>query len=562
MASDDGKEPVRQTKHDGEKFSDQELSTVESCVLGDTQLVEQAGTKRNIKSRHAQMIAIGGSIGTGLFVGSGQALAIGGPGILLLSYCLMAILVYGVVTAVIEVGTYLPLSGSSMAYHCDRFVSPSLGFALGWLYFYSFGIILAYETTTASIVINYWPNSVHIAVWISIMMIVIIALNLSPVGVYAETEFWFASIKIIMIIGLLILSFILFWGGGPSHDRLGFRYWKDPGAVKEYITTGEGGRFTAFLYVWVFSGFSFYFSPELIIFTGGEMVNPRKNLPIASRHFFWRLIFFYIFGVLAIGVTCNPDSEGLTSGSGDANASPWVIAIQNAGIPILPSIVNAGILTSACSAGNAYLYMSSRSIYSLAVSGNAPKIFARCNRWGSPIYSILAASCFAPLAYLSCGSQAGIVFNWLVSLTNTAGYTSWILCAIVYLRFRKACVAQGVSVPYRSRVQPYMAWVSLVFFTILLLCNGFTCFYPGRFTVSGFLTTYIGIPIFLVLWIGHKLILGRRDPWMRSPWKVDLITGLREVEADARMWTGMEETQNEQKAMGNKWLKKVSNIWE
>ncbi|KAJ9645047.1 hypothetical protein H2199_003051 [Coniosporium tulheliwenetii] len=232
-------------------------------------------------------------------------------------------------------------------------------------------------------------KSVHIAVWITIMLIVIVALNLSPVGVYAETEFWFAGIKIIMITGLLILAFILMLGGGPDHDRLGFRYWNDPGATNTYLVSGAGGRFTAFLYVWVFSGFS-----------------------------------FCVLGALAILVICKSNSEDLTSGSGDANASPWVIAIRNAGIFVLPSIVNAGILTSAWSVGNAYLYMSSRSLYSLAVAGNAPKIFTRCNRYGLPIYAVLASSCFTFLAYLNIGSQAGAVFNWFISLTNTAGYTS------------------------------------------------------------------------------------------------------------------------------------------
>ena len=175
-------------KDSNEKMQHSDLHAIESCRLGDAHLVEQAGTKRNIKSRHAQMIAIGGSIGTGLFVGSGQALAIGGPGFLFLSYCLTSILVYCVVTGVIEVATYLPISGSSMNYYCSRYVSPSVGFAMGWLYFYSFGIILAYEITAAGIVINYWPNDVHIAVWITILLVVIVALNLSPVGVYAETE--------------------------------------------------------------------------------------------------------------------------------------------------------------------------------------------------------------------------------------------------------------------------------------------------------------------------------------------------------------------------------------
>ncbi|GJN75755.1 hypothetical protein PLICBS_009861, partial [Purpureocillium lilacinum] len=156
-------------------------------------------------------------------------------------------LVYAIATAVIEVATFLPIPGGSMAYWATRDVSRSLGFALGWLYFYSFGILIAYEITAASIVISYWPNNIHIAVWITILLVVIIGLNLSPVGVFGETEFWFASIKVMMIIGLLIISLVLMLGGRPSHDRLGFRYWNDPGAVKAYLLDGTTGRFTAFL---------------------------------------------------------------------------------------------------------------------------------------------------------------------------------------------------------------------------------------------------------------------------------------------------------------------------
>lgn len=147
------------------KSTEHNLSRLESHAVGTAQLVESAGTRRAIKSRHAQMIAIGGTIGTGLFVGSGQALTIGGPGFLFLAYTLTSILVYGVVTAIIEVCTYLPVSGSSMAYYGTRFASPSLGFALSWLYIYSFGILVAYEITAAAIVIDYWPNNVPIAVW-------------------------------------------------------------------------------------------------------------------------------------------------------------------------------------------------------------------------------------------------------------------------------------------------------------------------------------------------------------------------------------------------------------
>jgi amino acid transporter len=557
MACDGGKVP---TAYSNEKTAHSEIAQIETNIVGQRELLKNEGTKRNIKSRHAQMIAIGGSIGTGLFVGAGQALAIGGPGLLLIAYCLTSLLVYGVVTAVIEVATYLPVSGCSMAYYCGRYVSSSLGFALGWLYFYSFGIIVAYEITAAAIVIDYWPNNVPTAVFITVMLIVIVALNFSPVAVYAETEFWFAGIKVIMLVGLLLVALIIVLGGGPKQDRLGFRYWNDPGAINAYLLPGPGGRFTSFLYVWVFSGFSFYFGPELVIFTAGEMCNPRRNLPTAARHYFYRLVFFYVFGALAIGVICQYNAKGLTSGSGNANASPWVIGIQNAGILVLPSIVNAGILTSAWSAGNSYLYMSSRSLYSLAIAGNAPKIFARCNSYGLPIYAVPAASCFTFLAYLNVGSQAGLVFNWFISLTNTAGFTSWLVCCIVFLRFREACNFQGVMVPYRSELQPYASWICIFFFTVLLLANGFTVFYPGRFTPSSFLTTYLGIPIFIILWMGHKFTAGRHEPWMYQPSEVDLTSGVHEVEADAETWDLQDIFKKEQQG-GSKWWKKIAILW-
>lgn len=198
-----------------------DLSRLESCTVGEqVQFQEVAGTKRKIKSRQAQMIAIGGSIGTSLFVGSGQALAKGGPAFLLVAYCLTSLLVYGVITAIMEVAIFLPTSGCSVASYCSRYVSKSAGFALGWLYFYSFGILVAYEITAASIVIDFWHSNVNTAVWITIMALVIIALNFAPVGVYAETEFWFAGVKVIMIMGLLLLSLIIMLGMSEDKSHL------------------------------------------------------------------------------------------------------------------------------------------------------------------------------------------------------------------------------------------------------------------------------------------------------------------------------------------------------
>ncbi|EER23868.1 hypothetical protein D8B26_002025 [Coccidioides posadasii str. Silveira] len=501
---------------------------VRSMVEKDLLDSRYSQTQRGLKSRHVQMMALGGTIGTGLFVGSGQALAIGGPAFLLGAYVFIGSLVLMVVTAVAEIGTYLPVHGGTMSYYGYRYVSRSLGFALGYLYWYSMGILVPNEIVAGALIIDYWESNVHIAVWITILLIVILALNVLPVQWYGESEFWFASLKVIMLLGLLILAFILFWGGGPSRQRLGFHYWKTPGAANEYILTGDKGRFIALLQCIVLSAFAFLFAPELIIQTAGEMQSPRYNIPRASRRYFYRLFFFYILGSIAIGVTCPSDNAALTNGGAGAGSSPFVVGIKNAGIPVLDSVVNAVILTSAWSSGNSYLYMSSRALYSLAVSGNAPSIFKACNRYGLPYTAMMASACFSGLSYLAVANGSSQVFNWFVSLTNTSGFISWTCCCIIYFRFRKATDVQGVERPYKSFLQPYGAYIGIVGFIFLVLINGFQVFFPEKWTVSGFFTAYIGLPAFLILYFGHRLVY-RHDPWAWKPEDVDLVTGLEEI---------------------------------
>jgi amino acid transporter len=511
-------------------------SVVNADVLaGDMYDERYDGTQRGLKSRHAQMIALGGTIGTGLFVGSGQTLARGGPAFILGSYMFMALLIWMIVTAITEIAAFLPTRGSSMNLFGFRYVSRTMGFSLGWLYWYSLGILVPYEITAAGLVVGFWKSDINIAVWITIMMVVIVALNALPVKFYGETEFWFASLKVIMMMGLLLLSFILFWGGGPNHDRLGFRYWQHPGAANTYLASGNTGRFIALLSTWVLSAFPFTFAPELLVVTAGEMESPRRNLPIAAKRYFWRLIIFYIGCVLAISVICPSNDSRLTDGGVGAGSSAFVVGIKNAGIPVLDSIINAGIILSAWSSGNSFLYLSGRSLYSLALSGNAPSWFKACTRNGVPYRAVAVSALFAPLAYLNCGSSGAVVFNWFVNLTNTSAFISWTCCCIIYLRFRKALKAQGVpdsELPYHNKfMQPWGAWFAMFTFILLALINGFTVFWPQNWNVSSFLTDYIGIPIFLAIFFGHR-IYAWKDKWAHDPLEVDLTTGMEEVLAE------------------------------
>lgn len=487
-------------------------------------------TRRGLKSRHGQMIALGGTIGTGLFVGSGQSLHIGGPVFLVVAYFILAVLMFGIVTATTEMSSYLPVPGSSIAFYANRFHSTSLGFALGWMHWYVFCITVPGEITAAMIVIDFWKLPVPVAVWLTVFLVLIVGLNCFPVEVYGETEFWFASLKVFGIVGLLIMAIVLIFGGGPNHQLLGFHYWKHPGPVNEYLVSGNSGRLSAFISTICFSMFAFAFAPELLVVTGGEMKSPRRNLPLAGKRYFYRLALFYVLGALAISLIIPSNDSQLLDAQSGAGVSPWAVAARNAGIKGLDSVINAIILASALSAGNSCLYFSSRVLYSMATIGNAPQIFLRCTKSGIPYLAVTCSALFSLLAYLNVSSKGATVFNWFANLVNAGGFTSWICVCTIYLRFRKATMVQGVSnLPFRSRLQPSMAYICGIIFTMLLLLNGFANFLQGQWNTSNFVTAYIGIPIFLALYLSHRFVAAGSETWVRSPEEVDLISGLEEI---------------------------------
>jgi len=219
--------------------------------------------------------------------------------------------------------------------------------------------------------------------------------------VYGEAEFWFSAVKVTTIVGLIILGIILMAGGGPNHDPIGFRYWRNPGPFNHVsinggdgIVEGSWGEFLAFWASLVQAAFSFI-GTEIIATTLGEAQNPRRTVPRAIKRVFYRLLFFYVFGIFIISVLVPYDNPNLLNGSGNATASPFVIAINNAGIKVLPSIVNAVILLSAWSAGNSDLYAASRTFYALALQGQAPRIFRRCTKRGLPVYCLIITGAFA-----------------------------------------------------------------------------------------------------------------------------------------------------------------------
>ncbi|KAK2814424.1 hypothetical protein FQN49_008187, partial [Arthroderma sp. PD_2] len=182
---------------------------------------------RRLKSRHIQFLALSGAIGTGLFVGSGQVLSLAGPLSAFLAYLITGANLYAVINSLGEMATWLPLPGAVPVY-AARYVDPALGFTLGWNYWYQLAIGVPIEISASVLVIDYWPNPVPKWAWITLFLLLLVLLNCMPVRFYGETEFVFGAIKLTTILGLIVLMFIIMLGGSPSHDRIGFRYWKDP----------------------------------------------------------------------------------------------------------------------------------------------------------------------------------------------------------------------------------------------------------------------------------------------------------------------------------------------
>jgi amino acid transporter len=314
--------------------------------------------------------------------------------------------------------------------------------------------------------------------------------------------------------------------------------------MKQYIGTGDTGRFAGLWSTLVNAAFA-YGGVEMVAVAAGEAENPRKNIPKAVRRVFWRILFFYVLGSFIIGVTVSSNDPQLTAeGASGAQKSPWVIACKNAGIPVLPHIINAVIMTSATSSGNAFLYTGSRYLFALAQNGQAPRFLLKCTKAGVPIWCVLITASFSLITFMSVSTGANNVFLWFQNLVTIAQCITWCTVTITYTRFKKALEAQGVdrnTLVFRSVGQPYTAWFTFTYFFLIIIFNGFkgkltpiqatrTMLTISVFTsvpwdnddITNFFTAYIGIPIYLILYFGYKLV--KRSKFV-SPANADIWSG-------------------------------------
>ncbi|THG98768.1 hypothetical protein EW026_g3487 [Hermanssonia centrifuga] len=486
--------------------------------------------QRKLKQRHVQMIAVAGTIGTGLFLGSGHALQGAGPLGALIAYALVGTVAYASLCSLGEMTSHAPISGT-FPHFAARWVDPSLGFALGWNYWYTNAISIPVEISAACILISFWDSNMnHQAGYTALIAVLMCAVNVFGVRWFGESEFYFSIIKILLITGLIIVGLVIDLGGAPDHDRRGFRYWNNPGPF-----AGSGlepnhiglDRFLGMLSVLVQAAFSFQ-GMELVAVAASETESPRRNIAKAVRRVFYRIVVFYLLGVLITGMLVPYTDPNLLSNSGTAAESPYVIAINLAGIKVLPHIINACIFTSAFSAGNSFLFSSSRVLYGLGLRGQAPRIVTYCTKNGLPIVAVACTAAFAFLSFMNVSSGSVTVFNWFVSLSTVGGFFGWWGMNLTYVFFYRGMRAQGLDrtkLLYHSKLQPWLSYWGIFWNTIFILINGFAVFW--KFDTAGFLTAYLNIPLFFALYFGWK-IYKRTKIW--KPHEMDFVTGIPTLE--------------------------------
>ncbi|MCP3742006.1 amino acid permease [Rossellomorea sp. BNER] len=452
--------------------------------------------QRKLKARHLTMISLGGSIGTGLFLASGGAIHTAGPGGALLSYILIGIMVYFLMTSLAEMGAYMPVSGTFSTY-ATKFVDPSLGFALGWNYWYNWAITIAAELAAVTIIMKFWFPDSPSYIWSAISLVIMFLLNYLSVKGFGEAEYWFSIIKVATVIIFIIVGFLMIIGI-MGNEAVGFKNFTIDDAPFH-------GGFLTILGIFMAAGFSFQ-GTELLGVAAGETDNPRKNIPRAVRQVFWRILLFYVLAILVIGLLIPYTNESLANG--DVTLSPFTLVFQKAGIAFAASVMNAVILTAVLSAGNSGMYASTRMFWELARQGKAPKFLSKLNKNGVPVNALIITSLVGTIAFLASFFGDGVVYVWLLNASGMSGFIAWLGIAICHYRFRKAYLAQGKDLndlPYKSKFYPFGPIFAFVLCAFIILGQNYSAFMGNRIDWYGVLVSYIGLPLFLILWLGYKM---------------------------------------------------------
>lgn len=454
--------------------------------------------KRGLKHRHLTMIALGGTIGTGLFVASGATISQAGPLGALVAYVAIGLMVFFLMTSLGEMASYLPVSGSFASF-ADRYVDKAFGFAMGWNYWFNSAITVAVEAATVGVIMQFWLPHVPTWIWSTIVIALILLVNLISAKAYGEAEFWMATIKVIAVIAFIVIGLATIFGVMSYKPDVARNL--SAGGNHGFVD-GIGGMIAVFM----IAGFSFQ-GTEIVGIAAGESENPEKNVPSAIKQVFWRIIIFYFLSIFVIGALVYYKDPSLLRAAtqSDITVSPFTLVFERAGLAAAASVMNAVILTSVISSANSWLYAASRMLFGMAKEGHAPKIFAKTNTSnGVPIYAILATVAIGLLAFLTSIFGTEIYF-YLVAASGLSGFLAWIGIAICHFRFRRAFIKQGHKLSelgYHAKWFPIGPIIALILSIIIVIGQITTV----TMNAQSIITTYLALPLFLILYFSYKIV--------------------------------------------------------
>ncbi|MEH7305900.1 amino acid permease [Neobacillus drentensis] len=438
--------------------------------------------QRGLNNRHIQLIALGGAIGVGLFYGSSATIQMAGPSILL-SYLVGGLVIFTIMRALGEMAVDEPVSGSFSSY-ANRYLGPFAGYLTGWTYWFMWVVVGMAEITVVGVYVNYWfPD---IPQWLTALatLLVITMINLTSVKAFGEFEFWFAMIKVIAIIGMIVVGLgMILLGIGNQGQPIGFsNLWAHGGFMPNGL---QGILMSLVLVMFSFGGV------ELVGITAGEAKNPRKSIPTAINNVVWRILIFYI-AALGIMMSLYPWNEVGTNGS------PFVLIFDKVGIPGAAHIINFVVLTAALSAFNSGLFSTGRMLYNLSLQNNGPHYFGKLNKHLTPKRGILFSSSILLVAVFLNYIVPEKVFMYISSVATVAVITSWTIILITQIKFRQSKTKEEVrKLAFKMPLYPVSSYLALIFLAFVVVLMAF---------IEEMRVALIVAPIwFLVLYVGYRL---------------------------------------------------------
>lgn len=458
-----------------------------SFIMGVSEQTNHNQLKRSMKSRHLFMLSLGGVIGTGLFLNAGYTINQAGPGGAILGYLFGGLILYMVMVCLGELAVHMPVTGSFQTY-ATKYISPSAGFSLGWMYFVGSAATAGVEFTAAGILMKHWFPDVAIWIWCAVFMVLLFSLNALSTRGFAEAEFWFAGIKVVAVILFIVIGFAAIFGLIPMADRA-------TPLLTNLAPTGLFPAGIAIVFVTMMNVIFSYQGSELVGIAAGETEEPEKNIPKAIRTILVRIVVFYIASIIVLSAIFPASELGLL-------ASPFVTMMEIAGVPYAAGIMNFVILTAILSVGNSCLYASTRLLWAMANEGMAPKVFGRLSKRKVPIAALLFTMTFSLLSLLTSVMDADAVFILLMSIAGISVTISWMGIATSQLMFRRKYLKAGRKLEDLKYKVPFYPYVPLSCIAFCFLILVFLAFDPTQR-----IGLYCGVGFFIACIVFYKVRL-------------------------------------------------------